>query len=180
MSRIGRAPIPIPDGVTVSVDSNNTVSVKGPKGMLSRAIHKDLSIQLENGFVHVSRPSDDKFHRSMHGLSRTLIYNMVVGVTTGFSKSLDIVGVGYRAQMQGNNLALNLGFSHPVIISPPTGISFQCNSPNSVSVSGIDKELVGSVAASIRNWRIPEPYKGKGIKYSFEFVRRKIGKSGKK
>ena len=179
MSRIGRAPISIPNGVSVSV-VNSTVTVKGPKGQLSQAIHKDLSVSIVNGVLTVSRPSDDKIHRSMHGLYRTLIHNMIVGVTDGFSKSLEINGVGYRATKQGSNLNLSLGYSHPVIISPPPGISFDCPSPTLITINGIDKQLVGSVAANIRNWRIPEPYKGKGIKYSNEHIRRKVGKAGGK
>lgn len=180
MSRIGRAPIIIPDGVSVTVDENNLVHVKGPKGELRRRIHLDLKINIENGSLTVARPSDDKNHRSLHGLSRTLIHNMVVGVTSGFTKNLEITGVGYRAAKQGNNLLLSLGYSHPVIIQPPAGISLDAPSPTSISVHGIDKELVGSVAASIRNWRLPEPYKGKGIKYEGEHIRRKEGKAGGK
>lgn len=180
MSRIGNSPISIPSGVSVSVSDDNVVSVNGPKGSLSRAIHKDLSISIENGILSVKRPSDDKFHRSMHGLSRTLIYNMIIGVSKGFTKNLEIAGVGYRAAKQGNNLNLTLGYSHPVIITPPPGISLDANSPTSISVHGIDKELVGSVAANIRNWRLPEPYKGKGIKYADEHIRRKVGKAGSK
>lgn len=179
MSRIGRAPISIPNGVSVSID-NFVVTVKGPKGTLSQTIHKDLSVQVDGSTLTVSRPSDIKLHRSMHGLYRTLIYNMIVGVTSGFSKSLEINGVGYRATKQGNNLNLSLGYSHPVIISPPQGISFDVPSPSLITVNGIDKQLVGSVSANIRNCRLPEPYKGKGIKYSFEHIRRKIGKAGSK
>lgn len=179
MSRIGRAPISIPNGVSVTIN-NNTVYVKGPKGELSQAIHKDLSVSIDNGVLTVTRPSDDKLHRSMHGLYRTLIHNMIVGVTNGFTKTLEIAGVGYRATKQGNNLNLALGFSHPVIIVPPIGISFDVPSPTLITVSGIDKQLVGSVAADIRSWRLPEPYKGKGIKYSAEHIRRKVGKAGGK
>lgn len=179
MSRIGRSPINIPAGVTVTVE-NNLVTVIGPKGTLSRNIHQDLIISVDNGVLTVSRPSDDKIHRSMHGLSRSLIYNMVVGVTTGFTKNLEIAGVGYRATKNGNNLNLALGYSHPVIIHPPAGISFDVPSPTQISVHGIDKELVGAVAANIRNWRSPEPFKGKGIKYAGEHIRRKVGKAGGK
>ena len=180
MSRIGRAPIEIPAGVTVKVDDNNLVAVKGPKGELSRQIPKDMKINVEGNVITVTRPSDDKTHRSLHGLSRTLINNMVVGVTEGFSKSLEINGVGYRAQKQGKNLNLSLGFSHPVIVEPPAGITFEVPSANAITVSGIDKELVGSMAAKIRGFRKPEPYKGKGIKYAGEHIRRKEGKAGAK
>ena len=180
MSRIGRAPITIPAGVTVKVDENNLVQVKGPKGELSRRINQDMKITIDGNILTVSRPSDDKSHRSLHGLSRTLINNMVVGVTSGFAKNLEINGVGYRAAKQGKNLQLNLGYSHPVIIEPPAGISLDAPTANSIIVSGIDKELVGAVAANIRQWRKPEPYKGKGIKYADEHIRRKEGKAGGK
>ena len=149
MSRIGRAPITIPAGVTVSVSDNNSVHVKGPKGQLSRTIHQDMKITIEDGVLTVQRPSDDKLHRSMHGLSRTLINNMIVGVTSGFTKNLEIAGVGYRATKQGKNLNLALGYSHPVIIEPPAGITLEAPTPTTISVSGIDKELVGAVAANI-------------------------------
>jgi large subunit ribosomal protein L6 len=180
MSRIGRAPITIPAGVTVKVDDNNLVQVKGPKGELSRKISQDMKINIDGNILTVSRPSDDKNHRSLHGLSRTLIHNMVVGVTDGFTKNLEINGVGYRAAKQGKNLQLNLGYSHPVIIEAPAGITLDAPSPNSITVHGADKELVGAVAANIRNWRKPEPYKGKGIKYAAEHIRRKEGKAGGK
>lgn len=180
MSRIGRAPISIPAGVSVSVDNNNTVLVNGPLGHLSQQIHKDLNISIDGSTLTVSRPSDDKLHRSMHGLYRTLIHNMVVGVTSGFTKNLEISGVGYRASKQGKNLNLALGYSHPVIIVPPAGITLDAPTPTSISVHGIDKQLVGAVAANIRNWRIPEPYKGKGIKFASEHIRRKVGKAGGK
>lgn len=180
MSRIGRAPISIPNGVSVTVDNDNTVHVKGPNGELSRKIHQDLKITIEDATLTVSRPSDDKLHRSMHGLSRTLIHNMVVGVTQGFTKNLEIAGVGYRATKQGKNLNLALGYSHPVIIQPPAGITLDAPTPTTITVQGIDKELVGAVAANIRTWRVPEPYKGKGIKYSGEHIRRKEGKAGGK
>ncbi len=180
MSRIGRAPITIPAGVTVKIDENNLVQVKGPKGELSRRISQVLKINIEGNILTVSRPSDDKSHRSLHGLSRTLIHNMVVGVTEGFTKNLEITGVGYRAAIQGKNLSLALGYSHPVVIVPPAGISLEAPSPTSISVHGIDKELVGAVAANIRKWRVPEPYKGKGIKYAGEHIRRKEGKAGGK
>ena len=180
MSRIGRAPITIPAGVTLTVDEDNLVHVKGPKGELSRKINKDMKITIEDGVLTVTRPSDDKMHRSLHGLSRTLINNMVVGVTQGFTKNLEINGVGYRATKQGKNLSLALGYSHPVIIEPPAGISLDAPTQNSIIVHGIDKELVGAMAAYIRGWREPEPYKGKGIKYADEHIRRKEGKAGGK
>ena len=180
MSRIGRAPITIPAGVTVKVDENNLVQVKGPKGELARKINQDLKINIEGNILTVTRPSDDKMHRSLHGLSRTLIHNMVVGVTDGFTKNLEIVGVGYRAAKQGKNLQLALGYSHPVIIEPPAGITLDAPTATSITVQGIDKELVGAVAANIRKWREPEPYKGKGIKYVGEHIIRKEGKAGGK
>jgi large subunit ribosomal protein L6 len=180
MSRIGNAPIAIPAGVTVTVGEDNLVKVKGPKGELSRHIHPDMKVTVEDNTVKVTRPSDDKPHRSLHGLSRTLINNMVLGVTEGFQKDLEINGVGYRAQKKGKNLNLSLGFSHPVIVEPPAGIEFDCPSANAITVKGIDKELVGQVAAEIRRFREPEPYKGKGIKYAGEHIRRKEGKAGAK
>lgn len=180
MSRIGRAPITIPAGVSVNVDENNLVQVNGPKGSLACKINQDLKITIDGNILTVSRPSDDKIHRSLHGLSRTLIHNMVVGVTSGFTKNLEINGVGYRAAKQGKNLQLNLGYSHPVIIEPPTGITLDAPTPTSITVHGADKELVGAVAANIRKWRLPEPYKGKGIKYAGEHIRRKEGKAGGK
>ena len=180
MSRIGRAPIEIPAGVTVKVGDDNTVQVKGPKGELSRKIRPEMKISVEGNVLTVTRPSDIKEHRSLHGLSRTLINNMVVGVTTGFSKDLEINGVGYRAAKQGKNLNLSLGFSHPVVVEPPAGIEFDVPSATAIVVKGIDKELVGAVAAKIRGYREPEPYKGKGIKYAGEHIRRKEGKAGAK
>lgn len=180
MSRIGRAPIQIPAGVTVSVGDDNLVHVKGPKGELSRKISTEMKISIEDGVLTVARPSDDKTHRSLHGLSRTLINNMVVGVTQGFTKNLEIAGVGYRAAKQGKNLNLSLGYSHPVIIEPPAGITLDAPNATTITVHGIDKELVGAVAANIRGWREPEPYKGKGIKYAGEHIRRKEGKAGAK
>ena len=180
MSRIGRAPITIPAGVTVKVDDSNLVQVKGPKGELSRRINQDMKINIEGNILTVTRPSDDKTHRSLHGLSRTLIHNMVVGVTDGFTKNLEIVGVGYRATKQGKNLNLALGYSHPVIIEPPAGITLEAPTATTITVHGSDKELVGAVAANIRKWRVPEPYKGKGIKYAGEHIRRKEGKAGGK
>lgn len=179
MSRIGKLPITIPAAVTVKIE-NNLVSVKGPKGELSRQIHKDMLLKIEDGSLTVERPSDDKLHRSMHGLSRTLINNMVVGVTDGYTKTLEINGVGYRAAKQGENINFTLGFSHPVVKEPPTGITFDVPAPNKIIVKGSDKEQVGAVAADIRTLRPPEPYKGKGIHYEGEVIRRKAGKSGAK
>ena len=180
MSRIGRAPVEIPAGVTVKVDENNLVQVKGPKGELSRRINMDMKISIDGNILTVARPSDDKTHRSLHGLSRTLIHNMVVGVTAGFTKNLEITGVGYRAAKQGKNLQLALGYSHPVVIEPPAGITLDAPTATTITVHGIDKELVGAVAANIRKWRLPEPYKGKGIKYAGKHIRRKEGKAGGK
>ncbi len=180
MSRIGRLPVAIPAGVTVKVDENNLVTVKGPKGELSQQIHPDMKIEIEGATLSVNRPSDDKMHRSLHGLSRTLINNMVIGVTAGYQKALDVVGVGYRAQMQGKNLVLTIGYSHPVEMVPVNGIAFECPTPNKIIVKGIDKQLVGEIAANVRSVREPEPYHGKGIKYETEVIRRKEGKTGKK
>ncbi len=179
MSRIGKLPITVPGGVTITVGDGNTVTVKGPKGTLTENLSPAMELVQENGVLTVKRPSDSKEHRALHGLTRSLVHNMVVGVTEGFSKNLDINGVGYRAQMQGTKLVLNLGYSHPVEITPPSGISFECPTPNKVIVKGISKQQVGQVAADIRKWRKPEPYKGKGIKYDYETVRRKVGKTGK-
>ena len=180
MSRIGRAPIEIPAGVTVKIEEVNKVTVKGPKGELFRELHPDMKITVEGNVLTVTRPSDDKEHRSLHGLTRTLINNMVIGVTEGFKKTLEINGVGYRAAKQGKNLNLSLGFSHPVIVEPPAGITLDAPSAPSIVVSGIDKEAVGAIAAKIRSYRLPEPYKGKGIKYEGEHIRRKVGKAGAK
>ena len=180
MSRIGKLPINIPGGVTITVGDDNTVVVKGPKGELSEKISPKMHVSMDNGVLHVTRPDDMKENRALHGLSRSLINNMVVGVTHGYSKSLEIVGVGYRAQKQGNKLNLSLGFSHPVVVEPPAGITFDVPSATEIVISGIDKELVGDIAAKVRSYREPEPYKGKGIKYEGEHVRRKIGKAGAK
>jgi large subunit ribosomal protein L6 len=180
MSRIGRMPIAIPAGVTVTIGEGNLVSVKGPKGELTRAIHKDMILELEDNTLVVKRPSDEKQHRSLHGLTRTLISNMVTGVTQGFTKTLEIVGVGYRAAKVGNKVALTLGFSHPLEVEPPTGMSLDVPAPNKIVVSGINKEDVGALAAKIRKYRQPEPYKGKGVRYEGEVVRRKVGKAGGK
>ncbi len=179
MSRIGNKPIAVPQGVDVTI-GDGEVTVKGPKGTLVHRLPQDIQVKLENNEVLVSRPSDDIEHRSLHGLTRSLIYNMVVGVTEGYSKTLEIVGVGYRAAMKGKNLNLTLGFSHPVEIEPPAGVSFETPAATKIVVNGIDKEVVGQVAAEIRNWRRPEPYKGKGIRYEGEHVRRKAGKTGAK
>ncbi|GAA0716110.1 50S ribosomal protein L6 [Clostridium malenominatum] len=180
MSRIGRLPIAIPNGVTVTVTPENVVSVKGPKGQLTKAMHPAINIAIENNSIVVTRANDEKQNRALHGLTRALVNNMVIGVTEGYKKTLELVGVGYRAQLQGKKLALSLGFSHPVEIEAVEGIDFQLEGNSKIIVSGIDKELVGDVAADIRTWRKPEPYKGKGIKYDNEVVRRKEGKTGKK
>ena len=179
MSRIGKLPINIPGGVTITVGDDNTVVVKGPKGELSEKISPKMELSMEDGVLTVKRPNDLKENRALHGLSRTLINNMVVGVTTGYSKTLEIVGVGYRAQKQGNKLVLNLGYSHPVEFEEPQGITFDVPTPNKVVVNGINKQQVGQMAADIRIKRAPEPYKGKGIRYEGEYVRRKEGKTGK-
>ena len=180
MSRIGKMPIVIPAGVSVEVAENNKVTVKGPKGELSRVLPAEMKIEVENGQVKVTRPNDLKREKSMHGLTRTLINNMVVGVNEGYTKTLEINGVGYRAAKEGNKLTLSLGYSHPVIMIDPEGIESVCETPNKIVIKGIDKEKVGQYAAEIRGKRGPEPYKGKGIKYSDETIRRKVGKAGKK
>ncbi|MFZ5966778.1 MAG: 50S ribosomal protein L6 [Bacillota bacterium] len=180
MSRIGKQPITVPQGVEVIVDSKNFVTVKGPKGQLTEQINKDIKITVENGVLTVERPTNNKIHRALHGLSRSLINNMVVGVTQGYEKKLQIVGVGYRAAKQGNKLNLTLGFSHPVEMIDPEGITTEVPTQNEIIVKGISKQLVGNYAAKIREWREPEPYKGKGIKYADEVIRRKEGKTGKK
>jgi large subunit ribosomal protein L6 len=179
MSRIGRLPIPVPQGVTVDIQKN-TVRVKGPKGELQRTFDPDIQVKLEDNQVVVQRPTDNRRHRALHGLTRALLNNMVVGVSQGFVRRLQIEGVGYRAQMQDQDLVLNVGYSHPVVIEPPDGISFEVEkSYRGISVLGIDKEVVGEMAARIRRVRPPEPYKGKGIRYEGEYVRRKAGKAGK-
>lgn len=180
MSRIGNKEIIVPSGVTIEIDENNLVSVKGPKGTLSEQISKDMKIEQEDGKLTVKRPSEHKTHRSLHGLSRTLINNMIVGVTEGYSKKLEIVGVGYRAAKQGKKLVLSLGFSHPVEMEDPEGIEVEVPTQTEIIVKGINKQQVGNYASKIRDWRKPEPYKGKGIKYSGEHIRRKEGKTGKK
>lgn len=178
MSRIGRKPITVPAGVDVKI-SGNEVTVKGPKGTLTSQFHKDMKITLENNEITVSRPSDDKEHRALHGLTRTLISNMVEGVTKGFTKELEVVGVGYRVAKQGKDLVMNLGYSHQVIMPEVPGITIDVPAANKIVVSGADKQLVGQVAAEIRSKRPPEPYKGKGIRYAGEYIRLKAGKAGK-
>ena len=180
MSRIGKKPVVVPAGVEVSVDANNVVTVKGPKGQLSEQISKLIKVEVEAGQVLVSRESDDRQERSQHGLARTLINNMVVGVTEGFEKKLQLVGVGYKAEKKGDTLVMNLGYSHPVELKDPEGITTECPSATDITVKGIDKAVVGNYAANIRAWRSPEPYKGKGIKYVAEVTRRKEGKAGAK
>jgi large subunit ribosomal protein L6 len=179
MSRIGLTPIPVPDKVHVEV-SGSSVTVKGPKGEMSRAFNPDMEIVLEEGVLRVQRPTDNRVHKSLHGLTRALLANMVTGVTEGYAKTLEIVGTGYRAEMQGDKLVLHLGFSHPIEFDPPEGIAFEVpRGGRSVIVSGYDKELVGEIAARIRRQRPPEPYKGKGVRYQGEYVRRKAGKAGR-
>ena len=179
MSRIGRMPIAVPAGVTVEIAENNKVTVKGPKGTLERVLPSEMDIKLENGEVVVTRPNDLKKMKSLHGLTRTLIANMVTGVTEGYTKTLEINGVGYRAQKQGKKLVLSLGYSHPLEMEDPEGLESVVED-NKITVKGIDKEKVGQYAAEIRGKRAPEPYKGKGIKYADEVIRRKVGKTGKK
>ncbi len=180
MSRIGRAPITLPAGVEVKLEDNNHIIVKGPKGTLERTLPAAMSVTMDNGVLHVARPDDEKTSRSLHGLTRTLIHNMVVGVTEGFKKELEINGVGYRASKEGNKLVLNVGYSHPVTIEDTADITTEVPNPNSIVVHGIDKQKVGQFAAEIRGKRPPEPYKGKGIKYVDEFIKRKEGKTGAK
>ena len=180
MSRIGRAPINVPAGVTVTIDAaNSVITVKGPKGELTQNYHARMNVAYENNVISVTRPSDEKEDRALHGLTRTLIYNMVVGVTEGYTKKLEVNGVGYRVAMQGKALNLTLGYSHPVVVDAPEGISFETPDANTIIVKGIDKQVVGETAAFIRSRRAPEPYKGKGIKYEGEKIRRKSGKTGK-
>lgn len=178
MSRIGKLPISVPAGVTVSVDDNNLVVVKGPKGTLSQQVDRDMKITQEDGLLQVERPTDSKPHKSMHGLYRSLINNMVVGVTTGFEKSLELVGTGYRAVTDGSKLTLSVGFSHPIVFEAPKDVTFETPAPTQVTVKGIDKQVVGNLAADIRATRPPEPYLGKGVKYKGERIRRKQGKAG--
>jgi large subunit ribosomal protein L6 len=178
MSRIGRSPIPIPQGVDVSV-SGNHITVKGPKATLERDFHPEMAVSLQDGVLSVSRPTDARTHRALHGLTRSLIANMVQGVTDGFSKVLEIQGVGYRAAAKGKNIELAVGYSHPVPVEAPEGITLTVESPTRLVVSGADKQLVGQIAADIRAHRPPDPYKGKGIRYEGEYVRRKAGKAAK-
>ena len=179
MSRIGKLPVPVPKGVNVTAEGT-TVTVKGPKGELKKTFHSDLAIKVENGNVIVERPSDEKQHKSLHGLTRTLIFNMVEGVTKGYSKTLEIAGVGYKAEPRPYGLQFALGYSHPIEFRAPAGIKLTATNPTTVQVEGADKEIVGQVAAEIRSLRPPEPYKGKGIKYMGEIIRRKAGKAGGK
>jgi large subunit ribosomal protein L6 len=179
MSRIGRLPIPVPSGVDVSIDGRN-VTVKGPKGTLSHNVAEPISIvKAEDGTLQVTRPDDERQNRALHGLSRTLVYNMVVGVTDGYSKTLEIVGTGYRVTAKGSDLEFALGFSHSIVIKAPDGISFNVEAPTRFTVSGVDKQQVGEISAKIRKLRKPDPYKGKGVRYQGEQIRRKAGKAGK-
>ena len=178
MSRIGRMPIPVPSGVTVTIDGQD-VTVKGPKGELSLTVAEPIRAVLEEGQVIVSRPDDERASRSLHGLTRTLINNNIIGVTTGYEKKLEVVGTGYRVASKGSSVEFALGFSHPVVVDPPAGITFTVEGNDKLTVSGIDKQAVGEVAANIRKIRKPEPYKGKGVRYAGEVVRRKAGKAGK-
>jgi large subunit ribosomal protein L6 len=180
MSRIGRMPIEVPKGVDIKIEDGNKVTVKGTKGTLQKDLHRDMIIKLEGNVLTVSRPSEQKNHKALHGLTRTLINNMVVGVTNGYEKVLEINGVGYRAQKQGKKLVLTLGYSHPVEMEDPKDIAVEVPTPNKIIVKGIDKQIVGEYAAKIRGKREPEVYKGKGIKYDYEVIRRKEGKTGKK
>ncbi len=179
MSRIGRMPIAVPAGVDVKISETNAVTVKGPKGTLSQQLHPEMIIEVKEGEINIKRPSEQKKHKALHGLTRSLLANMVTGVTEGFQKELEINGVGYRAQMQGKKLVLSLGYSHPVEMDEVAGIEIEVPAPNKIIVKGADKQLVGHVAANIREKRLPEPYKGKGIKYVTEHIRRKEGKAGK-
>ncbi|MDR2163826.1 MAG: 50S ribosomal protein L6 [Clostridiales Family XIII bacterium] len=180
MSRIGRLPIDVPSGVEVIIGEGNVITVKGPKGELSGKIHEKMSVSLNDGVINVTRPDDGKESRSLHGLSRSLINNMVVGVSDGFEKTLDINGVGYRAEKKGKTLVLSLGYSHPVELQDPEGVTTETPEPGVIVVKGIDKALVGNYAAIVRSWRPPEPYKGKGVRYRGERIRRKEGKAGVK
>ncbi|MDA0565818.1 50S ribosomal protein L6 [Streptomonospora sp. S1-112] len=178
MSRIGRLPIEVPKGVEVTIDGQD-VRVKGPKGELKNTVAEPITVELEDGVIRVQRPDDKPDNRSLHGLTRALIANQIEGVSKGYSKTLEIHGVGYRVQARGSNLEFSLGYSHPVVIEPPEGITFRVEKPTLLHVEGIDKQLVGQVAANIRNLRKPDPYKGKGVRYQGEFIRRKAGKAGK-
>jgi large subunit ribosomal protein L6 len=178
VSRIGKQPIPVPSGVEVQIEGS-TVVVKGPKGTLTQTFSDEMILKLEDGVLTVERPSDERHHRSLHGLTRSLLANMVAGVSEGFSKNLEIVGVGYRAELKGTDIQLALGFSHSVLVKAEPGIVFEVPAPTKITVRGIDKQRVGQVAAEIRAWRKPEPYKGKGVRYEGEHVRRKLGKTAK-
>jgi len=180
MSRIGRAPIAIPAGVEIKVEDNNVVTVKGPKGTLTQQFNPNMAIAVEGAELKVARPNDAKDNRALHGLTRTLLHNMVVGVTDGYAKELEVNGVGYRVAKEGSNLVINLGYSHQVIVSEVEGITIEVPSPNKIVIHGCDKQAVGQFAAEVREKRPPEPYKGKGIKYADEVIRRKVGKTGKK
>ena len=180
MSRIGRMPITVPAGVTVTIADGNVVTVKGPKGELTRALRNEMTIKQEGDTITVTRPNDEKLNRSLHGLTRTLLSNMINGVTNGYSKELDVNGVGYRVSKDGTNLVMNIGYSHPVIVPEIEGITIEVPGPNKIIVRGCDKQAVGQFAAEIREKRPPEPYKGKGIKYVDEVIRRKVGKTGGK
>jgi large subunit ribosomal protein L6 len=178
MSRIGRMPIPIPSGVEVKVEGAR-VMVKGPKGTLEQEMHPAMTVAVDDGNVVVTRPSDERLHRALHGLTRSLVANMVEGVTNGYAKTLEIQGVGYRAALKGSNLELAVGYSHPVVVEPPKGVSFEVPQPTRIVISGTDKQAVGQIAANIRAIRKPDPYKGKGIRYAGEYVRKKAGKAAK-
>jgi large subunit ribosomal protein L6 len=178
MSRIGRLPVAVPSSVEVTIEGRR-LTVKGPKGTLTRELHPDMGVSQQDGTIVVTRPTEQKTHKQLHGLTRTLVNNMVVGVTDGYRKGLEITGVGYRAAKVGEKLQLNLGYSHPIEIDPPSGITFELENPTRLAVVGIDKELVGQIAAKVRSTRKPEPYKGKGVRYAGEKIRRKAGKAGK-
>lgn len=180
MSRIGLRPVELPAGVEINIDDNNLVTVKGPKGELKQQLSRDIKLEVKEGEITFSRPSDDREHRSQHGLARTLVNNMVEGVTKGFEKKLILQGVGYKAEKQGKTLVMSLGYSHPVKMEDPEGITTEAPDANTILVKGIDKSQVGNYAANIRAWREPEPYKGKGIRYENEYIRRKEGKTGAK
>jgi len=180
VSRIGKLPVEVPGNVTVTLDKTNTLTVKGPKGELQKKFHDQIDIKVEGNQVIINRRDDQKFSRSLHGLTRALIANMVEGVSNGYTRKLEIVGIGYKAEMHGKKLVLNIGYSHPIIVSVPDSITLATPTANEITVSGIDKELVGLVAAKIRSYRKPEPYKGKGIKYAGEYIRRKAGKTAGK
>jgi len=179
MSRIGKLPVPLPSAVEVTIDGRD-VTVKGPKGTLTHAVAAPITVEREDGTLRVLRPDDERTSRALHGLTRTLISNMVTGVTQGYEKKLEIVGTGYRVQARGANLEFALGYSHPIIVTPPDGVTFAVEAPTRFSVSGIDKQKVGEVAANLRKLRKPDPYKGKGVRYAGEQIRRKVGKAGKK